>query len=329
MAGAARRSFGRYVSGTTLFGALCISAASRAAGPDERGIDLVAVARAGARPKECGGATRARANRWERAKAPGLEQYCDVLARGYGKLATAPADALALSAEAARLMPSEAAPLVLAGRAKVAVGAFAEAYAALERAMTASRASLEAPGALHDFAVAAEQTGHPREALEAYRALAPRAELFDDPDEALRVFIEGAFVAMEQGPDRLTEAVGYLNEARRMPKVPELESYLLAALSLALDRQGRHNEAAGIAAEAAGPWQLEDERVHGAKLGRRRPILPDGELIAMVAVLAERRDRELSLERWQSFLDSPAGKSGPFAAHARARRDALKRKPHG
>ena len=293
---------------------------------EERGPDLSAVARAGARPRECGGASRARPNRWERAKSPGLERYCDVLAKGYGKLRGAPGDALAFSTEASRLMPSAAAPLVLEARAKVALGAFADAFALFGRARAISSEGLDAPGALHDFAIAGQKTNHLKEALDAYRSLAPQAELFDDPDEALRVFIEGAFLAMSQGPEHLGEAVGYLNEARRMPKVPELDNYLLAALSLSLDRQGRRSEALGIAAEASGPFQLEEERNAGAKLGRARPVLPDGELDAMIAVLAERRDRELAAERWQSYLDSPAGKSGAFAAHARARRDALKRR---
>jgi hypothetical protein len=325
MAAAVRRSPGKPTARLAAWAVPAILLASPALA-DERGPDLSAVARASARPKECGGASRARPNRWERAKSPGLEHYCDVLAKGYGKLRTAPSDAIAFSAEATRLMPSASAPLVLEARAKVALGSFPDAFALFERARGISREGLDAPGALHDFAIAAQKTNHQREALDAYRSLAPQAELFDDADEALRVFIEGAFVAMSQGPEHLGEAVGYLNEARRMPKVPELDNYLLAALSLALDRQGRRSEALGIAAESTGPFQLEDERNAGAKLGRTRPVLPDGELDAMIAVLAERRDRELAAERWQSYIDSPAGKSGPYATHARARRDALKRR---
>jgi len=139
------------------------------------------------------------------------------------------------------------------------------------------------------------------------------------------VLVEAASLAMTQGPERLTEAVGYLNEARRLPRLPELDDYLVASLALALDRQGRQSEALGIAAESSGPFELESARGSLAKSPGARPVLPDGELDAMIAILAERRDRELSLERWQSFLDSPAGKSGPFAAAARARRDALRR----
>jgi tetratricopeptide (TPR) repeat protein len=288
-------------------------------------VDLVALARAGARPKECGGASRTAGNRWERAKAPGLERYCDVLAKGYARLNASPQAALELSIEAGRLMPSEPARMVLAARAEVALGAFAEAFAEFERARTLMPAGLESPGALHAFAIAAQKTGHVREALDAYRALAPRAELYDDPREAVRVFVEGAVLAMTGGPERLTEAVGYLTEARRMPKLPELGAYLIGALALSLDRQGRRNEAAGIAAELAGPWQLESERGAASPVTLHRPVLPEGELDAMIAILAERRDRDLALERWQSYLDGPGGK-GPFAAHARARRDALKRK---
>jgi hypothetical protein len=293
---------------------------------EDQGVDLVAVARAGARPKECGGGARARESRWERAKVPGLEGYCDALAKGYARLRAAPAEALALAGEAQRAMPARAAPLVLAARANVELGSFADGYAGFVRAVALSRASIESPGALHAFAIAAQRTGHVAEALDAYRALAPRAGLFDDAGESLCTFVEGAFLAMGQGPEHLTEAVGYLTEARRMPKLPEHEPYLLGALALAFDRQGRQSEAAGIASEAAGPWQLEKERGAPPKLGVCRPVLPAGELDAMIAMLAQVRDRDLALTRWQSYLDSDSGKSGPFAAHARARRDAAKRR---
>ena len=319
----------RRPSDTRALGAgACVLALAFAASASDGsgGADLSAVARAGARPKECGGASRARPNRWDRAKAPGLEKYCDALARGYGRLASSPAEALALSAEAQALMPTSPSPLLLAARAKTALGAYDEAFALFGRSRAASREGVNAPGALHAYALAAAKTNHPHEALEAYRALAPQAELLDDAEEELRIFIEAAFVAMSQGADRLGEAVGYLNEARRIPVVPELDVYLLGALSLALDRQGRHSEASGIAAEASGPSQLEEERTAGKKLGRPRPMLPDGELDAMIAVLAERRDRELAAERWQTYLDSPAGRTGPFAAHARAQRDAGRRR---
>jgi hypothetical protein len=45
----------------------------------------------------------------------------------------------------------------------------------------------------------------------------------------------------------------------------------------------------------------------------------------MIAMLAERNDRELARDRWQSYLASDAGKSGAFAAHARKHLDALLR----
>ena len=288
-------------------------------------VDLLAVARAGARPPECGGAARGRESRWDRAKSPGLLHYCDALAKGYAVLRTAPEAALGHAATASKAAPGEAAPLVLAGRAETALGRYAEAYSSFGKARALSAPSLEATGALRDFAVAAQRTSHTKEALAAYRTLSPRAELLGDTAEALAVLIEAASLAMAQGPERLTEAVGYLNEARRLPRLPELDDYLVASLALALDRQGRQSEALGIAAESSGPFELESARGALAKSPGFRPVLPDGELDAMIAILAERRDRELSLERWQSFLDSPAGKSGPFAAAARARKDALRR----
>src|SRR5262245_32800643 len=103
----------RFHGATALALAACLGAPS--ASPAEAGrADLVALARAGARPKGCGGASRTAGNRWLRAKAPGLERYCDVLARGYARLKTAPEAALELAVEAGRLMPSEPSRLLLA-----------------------------------------------------------------------------------------------------------------------------------------------------------------------------------------------------------------------
>ncbi len=283
------------------------------------------MARAGARPVECGGAVRVKASRWERARAPGLGEYCDSLARGYASLKAAPRASLADAARAERAVPGRAAPLVLAGRAEVALGSFREGFSDFERARALSPRSVEPPGALHDLAVAALRTGHPSAALGAYRALVPRAELLDDAAEEHRIFVEGAVLAMAQGPEHLTEAIGYLTRARRLAKLPELDDYLLSALALAHDRQGRISEALGVAADASGPWKLESARSRAPQAGSPVPVLPAGELDAMIAIVATLRDRDLALERWQSFLETDAGKSGPFAAHARARRDALLR----
>jgi hypothetical protein len=294
------------------------------AADDDIGVDLVAVARSGVRPDECGGGSRLRPTRWERAKTPGLRVYCDALARGYAALSTEPnvASRSAQLAEAA--LPGHAAPLVLSARAEFGRGELSAAFGHFERALSLSRASLDSPATLHAFASCAVETGHVASALTAYRALVPRADLFGEKREELASFVEAAVLVMSQGKDSLAEAIGYLTEARRKATLPGIGDTVLAALALALSRAGRSAEASSVVEEVSGLTWLEGERtarLNGKPSGL--PTLPSSEIDAMIAIVAERSDRSLAIERWQSYLATDAGKSGPFAAHARAHRDAL------
>jgi hypothetical protein len=182
------------------------------------------------------------------------------------------------------------------------------------------------------MAVSALRTGHVEAALDSFRGLVSRVDLLDDDAEKARILIEASVLTLSQGPEHLAEAVGYLTEARRRPRMPGLSDYVTAALAMALDLQGLSDEANGISAEANGPWQLESDR---DRLGKSTdlPELPSGSADALVAILAEHHDRELALERWQSYLESDAGKSDRLAAWARKRQSALlgrakKGKPH-
>jgi tetratricopeptide (TPR) repeat protein len=293
------------------------------------GADLVAAARSGGRPEECGGAIHSRAGRWERARYPGLGPYCDALAKGHALLRTAPDQALNEAATAENALPGRSGPLVLAGRAQVALGAYEDARERFARARAISKRSVEPPAVLHDLAVAELYTGHAAEALAAFRELVPRAELLGDERAELVVLVEACVVAMSQGEATLPEAIGYASEARRRTPLPGLGDAVQAALALALDRSGRVAEAAGVAAESSGPWALEAERDRRAKSPLTAvgvvPMLPKPELDAMIAILAEKRDRDLALERWGSYLAAPEGAKGPFAAHATAHRAALLR----
>ena len=285
------------------------------------------MAHSGVRPEECGGTARIHASRWERAKTPGLDRYCDLLAFGYAALSLSPDVAARTADEADHVLPGRAAPLVLAARAAARRGACEDARVRFEQARALSPKSLEAPVTLHAYAVCALATGHRDDALVAYRSLVPRAELIGDRWEELSVFVEAAVLVMGQGKASLAEAIGYLTEARRRGALPGIGDCVYAALSLALDRAGRGAEAVTVAAEASGPSYLETERA--ARAAGKPSLLPavsGSEFDAMIAILAERSDRELALERWQSYLASDAGKTGPFEAHARAHRDALGRK---
>jgi hypothetical protein len=313
--------------------AVSVILASRptAAFADDLGGHLAALARASVRPAECGGTTTGSAGRWARAREPRLGPYCDALARGYALVGTLPKDALALARRAEEVYPGRAPALLLEARALVALGDHVTAWSRFER-VASSGVQVDAPSILHAMAISAVRTRHAEPAMTAYRALVSRVELVDDTAEQERILIEASLLAMTLGRDHVAEAVGYLSEARRRPRIPGLSDYLLSALAMALDRQGLADEASGVAAEASGPWRLESDR---ERIGNapELPEIPAGELDAMIAILAEHHDRDIAIERWQSYLESEAGKSGPFSAWARGRLDAFlgkakKRRPH-
>ena len=121
--------------------------------------------------------------------------------------------------------------------------------------------------------------------------------------------IEAAGLALARGPADLEEALGYLSEARASPAAGDRD-LVLGMLALTLDRAGRREQARAVAREASGPYDLENllspvERARvaspeaplpaggAAVFGRGRPLLPDGELHAVIATLAEGRDAAL------------------------------------
>lgn len=283
---------------------------------------LRAAAAASPRPRECSSFTHqtqsvASRTLWDRALRPGVREYCDLLARGYAALGRSPHVALAAGRGAARILPGRAAPRVLEARAELALGDAARAWALFTSAKKAERNSVEAPEALRDFALAAERTGHARAALAAYRALVPRADLLDNALCRQTVYVEAAAVAMQHGASGLNEAIGYLTEARQRAIPPGFEDYVLSALALALDRQGRSDEASGVAVEvqttAGLRAVLKSQRARGSACGAGAPVLPSGELHAMIAIVAEHQDPELAREQWKAYLASAHGAGRSYA----------------
>ena len=168
------------------------------------------------------------------------------------------------------------------------------------------------------MAVSALATGHRAEALAAYRALVPRASLLPDARRRQRVYVEAGLVVMAEGPERLDEALGYLAEARRLRAAPTLSEVVLGAVALGLDRQGRVDEARGVASEAGGPFSAERlAKEESNPLASRPVVTAPGELHAVAAILAERRHPEIAKNGWKAYLESEAGKTGKWAAHAK------------
>jgi tetratricopeptide (TPR) repeat protein len=285
---------------------------------------LEAAAGSSPRPLECLEPSNAQRHDtlWDRAKNPRLSRYCILLARGYAKLSSEPGASATLAAQAQKLLGGLTAPLVLKARAALALGDPKGAFAAFEEARTLDETLRLPPAALHDYALAAADSQHGQQALSAYRRLVPMAGLLTNPGHKERVYIEAALLVMVLEPGSVQEAAAYLLEARRGNPVPSLKPFILGGLALALDRQGRREEARGVAGEVRGAGAL-TRRLLLAQEGAARVTGPGGlrifghELVAMVAIVAAPEDRELSRQHWQQYIQN-VGPDGAWVEHARA-----------
>jgi len=284
-----------------------------------QGVAVLGGVQGGARPVECGALDGGRAsNVWERAKSPELRRYCDLLASGAAKLAgSGPMthDVLAIADEADHAMPGRAAPGVLRGRALARLGRFPEALAALESARARDERALDEPVALLAWARALAQAGRTKDALDAYRALLPRASLLVTADRG-PAYVEAGLLAMGEGPGGLPGAVAIFRQGRREAQDTG-RAVAAVALALALDRSGEKAEAkATLAALGAGEARaaLEDATLR-ASLG----VGAAPEVFAMLGLTLEGGDAAAARagrDAWQRYLGSAAG-SGPWADHAR------------
>ncbi len=255
---------------------------------------------------------------WDAAREPRLLRYCNALAKGYARLREAPEQAVQAAAIAARAEPGQAAPQVLKALALVSMGRFKESFESYRQALAKAPDLRLSPEALHGYARAAASTGHRGEALGAYRRLVPMASLLTSPGASESVLVEAAALVMLTTPKELQEAVAYLNEARRRNAVPVLRPYIVAALSLALDRQGRTEEARGVAAEARGGAGAMGGATQPAASSVMLPAIDSHELLAMMAMLAAAESRELSQDYFREFVEG-APSDHPWLAHARAK----------
>ncbi|CAN99063.1 hypothetical protein sce8891 [Sorangium cellulosum So ce56] len=246
-----------------------------------QGGDLVAAAAAAGRPPECsarsGRAIARGPTVWERARAPELPRYCDLLARGQAQLGGDAEAARASARLADQLLPGHAAPQVLLARAALALGSPEDAARAFERARSVDPRSVEDPQTMHDLARSLARTGKRGEAIAIYRALVPRIDLLGTADQRALVLLEAAHLSMATagaasvadasarppaGAHRdahgeatargdLDEAIAYLREARLRAQT-QLARDVTLSLALALDRSGDKAQAdAALEGDAA------------------------------------------------------------------------------
>jgi hypothetical protein len=291
-----------------------------------------AAAAASPRPALCRAEAGSRSSLWARARPVEVERFCATLARSFARLERAPAEALELAREATAMFPSETLGPLLEGRALLRLGRTGEAWQRLAPLVVAGAQALDDAASLHDVARAALLTGALEDAQRLYRLLMPRSVVLGSERIRRSATIEAAALALVRGPADLEEALGYLAEARASPAAGDRD-LVLGLLALTLDRAGRREQARTVIREASGPDELDgllsrSERARvaageslpaeppGSVIARGRPLLPEGEIHAVIATLAEGRDPALRKAHLVAFLASPAGK-GPWAEHAR------------
>jgi len=280
----------------------------------------VAGAWSSARPRECLPATGARdVNVWERAKAPELRRFCDLLASGAAKMAASVGmseEVLAIAGEAERLRPGRAATSVLRGRALAQRGRDEEAKAAFVEAQARDANALDDPAGLLAWARTLARTGQPAPALAAYRALLPRAAALPSPERGAAA-VEAGMLAMGGGKAGLEDAIALFRQARRDAQ-DSMTTVAGLGLALALDRAGEREEARAVAFEVA----RGDVRATLATVERR--VFVGGqapEASAFAALALERSDLPAAQRAWRAYAEA-AGPRSPWFEHARAHAEA-------
>jgi hypothetical protein len=282
------------------------SAGSSAAAPVTRSLDCLALSE----PRT--------GKVWERAKQPALSAYCDILAAASSRLAgTNPRveEIPRLCDEAERLLPGQAAPLVLKARALLALGNADEALHALEEAKRRDGRALEEPRAMLSWARANARAGHLVEACTAFRAALPRAATLSRAERGEASF-EAAMALMSLGAQSMDEVITLLRRAL-VDAEEDVRTVTSAALALSLDRAGRHADATARGVElgqSRAPSLMQNATLSRA-LANAGAL---GEREALVAMALEETEPLEARAAWQRYLEG-AGSSGPWAEHARTK----------
>jgi len=254
-------------------------------------LDLTTAAQASPRPRECRGVAGADGV-WARLRGADAQRYCELLARGYARLAQTPKEALLAAQSAEGLAGALPAVRVLSARAQLRLGEAQLAYAQFQQAEAADAQALADAKALHDYARAASLAGQGPEAVRLYRLLVSRAALLDEPRERVFVQIEAAAHVLALVPGGADEALGYLAQARPQPL--GLSAWIAGLRVLALQRSGRTEERGllglkpSVAALGAPP---------SAQFSPQFPLLPTGLWQALRAALGASAEPAPSKDR--------------------------------
>jgi hypothetical protein len=271
---------------------------------------LATAALASPRPRECRGAARGADGLWARARAGDAQRYCDLLARGYARLSQTPTETLAAAEAAEALLGPTPQVRVLQGRATLRLGQAPAALAQFAQAEAEDAQAFLDPKALHDYARAASISGQPVDAVRLYRMLVSRSALLDDARERSVLQIEAAAQVLAYTPGGSDEALGYLAQARQ--NALGLSPWIAGLRLLIATRNARAVRSVG----ANAPPTLASLGQPVAGASGESPLLPQGELEALRAVLTESNDAAESRQHWELFL-AQASSENVWLAQAR------------
>jgi tetratricopeptide (TPR) repeat protein len=270
---------------------------------------------ASGRPPECAGA---RLNAWERAKAPQMRAYCDLIASATSKIAGGKESAraaLAETQEAEQLAPEQPYSRVLRGRALEKLGRAPEAYDAFAEAKKLDARALDDPQTLLSWSRVLARTKRSDEAENAYRMLLPRASWLDSRDRAL-AYVEAGLIVMQKGPQKIDEAVAIFRQARAEAQ-DSYRAVALVLLALALDRSGDPAQAQAVLGDRGDVRALfDDPRVREVF----DTVVAGPEIDAAVAESLQPLKPKDAQVAWAKYLKNAAG--SPWADHAASRANA-------
>jgi len=247
-------------------------------------LDLTTAAQASPRPRECRGAAGADGV-WARLRDADAQRYCELLARGYARLAQTPKEALLAAQSAESLAGARPAVRVLSARAQLRLGEPQLAYTQFQLAEGADAHAFADAKALHDYARAASLAGQALEAVRLYRLLVSRVTLFDEARERAFVQIEAAAHVLAHVQGGADEALGYLTQARQ--QALGLSAWINGLRLLALQQSGRAEERGLVAVK---PTMAALGAPPSAQFSGQLPLLPPALWQALRVALGERAE---------------------------------------
>jgi tetratricopeptide (TPR) repeat protein len=255
-----------------------------------------AIATASGRPAECS-ATGAQKRRtvWQLARTPHIAEYCDLIARAQGVVASEPESAITAATDADKLVPGKSAPAIAIGRAEIARGNVKASLDAFERALAIDPRAADDPKAKEALAWALSRSGRFNEAAKHYRALVPQVSLMPEESRGL-VFLRAAMALMSntEDPKRgLDDAAAFLEEAQKTIASGYALDVLVVS-ALVSDRLGDTQRTRAL--------MIEVVRRGGRTAGFAQSFAAtDAERLALDALALESNAPEEAIAKWSAY----------------------------